>query len=1025
MSDDILQQLCSLQQQITDLRRQGKDARALPVAVRLNALVREHLGEEHPDYAASLNTLGSVYHAMGDHAAAEPLYRQALAAARRTLGEGHSDVAHNLSSLAALYTAMGNYAAAEPLYRQALEVRRAALGEEHPRFAAALNNLGKLYRAMGNYAAAEPLHRQALGIIRRELGEAHPYLAATLSSLAACCVLLGDYAAAEPLYRQALETRQRILGAAHADVATSAHNLAQLYRLMGSYAAAEPLYQQALAIRRQALGSGHPEVADTLEGIARLYLAIGDAAAAEAPLDQALRIRRAALGSEHPSAVASLCALAELRVRQGDLTAAEVFYRQALAARRHPTGDDVPPYGAAILEQLAWLRCAAGDYAAAEPLLHRALATWRAALGERHPKAAACIHALATYYHARAETSRAELLYRQALAVRQAVLGDEHAGVAETLTGLGALYAGDGRVPEALPHLLQAAAIDDRLLAQLPALRSVADRTDLAGGIEERTAVLLSLLRRYRGEISDAPCLALDLLLRRRPVILDALSSRSAGALVARYPTWASELTEHQSLAMRIARAISSGPGPNGLEAHRQLLSRWRLHKERLEQELADLVPDIEIERRLRGVNRASVARALPPDAALVRFVRTPLFDFGALPEREESWWLPPHYLALVLPAGKPGGARMVDLGDAEVIDAAVAAYLPAAAGTDAESRAAEAARGHALYAAVVAPLLDALGGARRLFVVPDGELARVPLAVLPTAPGRRLIDDYLISDLSSAADLLRPAALPSDDRREALVAADPDFDLAAAESPDALPAGERDSEVLPFEALPAGRSEGEAVAALLQTRPWLGPEVLKQRLKQACATARVLHLSTQGFFIPSAETGDEPLVSLPDWIPTRPRLGDAAPALRSGLALAGANTWLRKGALPPEAEDGILTAEEIAALDLLGVELAVISGCDAAHSGERSGEALQSLRGAFTLAGARTLLLGLWVPPVRPGRDLLLGFYRRVLAGVPCAEALREAQLAVREQEPLPAAWGAFICQGDPGPLRGAGDPR
>jgi hypothetical protein len=40
-------------------------------------------------------------------------------------------------------------------------------------------------------------------------------------------------------------------------------------------------------------------------------------------------------------------------------------------------------------------------------------------------------------------------------------------------------------------------------------------------------------------------------------------------------------------------------------------------------------------------------------------------------------------------------------------------------------------------------------------------------------------------------------------------------------------------------------------------------------------------------------------------------------PMLRSGLALAGANTWLEHKPLPPEAKDGNLTAEDVSAMDL------------------------------------------------------------------------------------------------------------
>ena len=93
------------------------------------------LGENHPDYAASLNNLAMLYQAMGDYAKAEPLFRQALEIRKKALGENHPDYATSLNNLAVLYQAMGDYAKAEPLYRQALEIQKQALGENHPDYA--------------------------------------------------------------------------------------------------------------------------------------------------------------------------------------------------------------------------------------------------------------------------------------------------------------------------------------------------------------------------------------------------------------------------------------------------------------------------------------------------------------------------------------------------------------------------------------------------------------------------------------------------------------------------------------------------------------------------------------------------------------------------------------------------------------------------------------------------------------------------------------------------------------------------
>jgi CHAT domain-containing protein len=77
-------------------------------------------------------------------------------------------------------------------------------------------------------------------------------------------------------------------------------------------------------------------------------------------------------------------------------------------------------------------------------------------------------------------------------------------------------------------------------------------------------------------------------------------------------------------------------------------------------------------------------------------------------------------------------------------------------------------------------------------------------------------------------------------------------------------------------------------------------------------------------------------------------------------------------------------------------------------------------LRRAFAQAGARALVMSLWRVPDEQTEELMVDFYRRVLAGEPRAEALRQAQLALKARHRHPFFWGAFLCQGDPGPLTG-----
>src|SRR5262249_17314833 len=139
----------------------------------------------------------------------------------------------------------------------------------------------------------------------------------------------------------------------------------------------------------------------------------------------------------------------------------------------------------------------------------------------------------------------------------------------------------------------------------------------------------------------------------------------------------------------------------------------------------------------------------------------------------------------------------------------------------------------------------------------------------------------------------------------------------------------------------------------------------------------------------------------------------------RSGLALAGANTWLKGGKPPETAEDGLLTAEDVTGLDLLATEMVVLSACETGLGQVHVGEGVFGLRRAFVLAGAKTLVMSLWKVRDQQTQELMVDFYQRILKGEPRAEALRQAQLALKAQHPDPLYWGAFICQGDPGPLK------
>lgn len=185
----------------------------------------------------------------------------------------------------------------------------------------------------------------------------------------------------------------------------------------------------------------------------------------------------------------------------------------------------------------------------------------------------------------------------------------------------------------------------------------------------------------------------------------------------------------------------------------------------------------------------------------------------------------------------------------------------------------------------------------------------------------------------------------------------------------------------------------------------------------------RVLHLATHGFFLGehcrSSLDSSRGIAKLArDDDETPPPVGGENPLLLSGLALAGAN---HREAAGPDEEDGILTAEEIAELDLSGVEWAVLSACDTGLGEIRSGEGVFGLRRAFQVAGVRTLIMSLWAVEDESARAWMRALYEaRLVKRMGAAEAVREASLTglrerrERGESTHPFYWAGFVAAGD-----------
>jgi CHAT domain-containing protein len=202
------------------------------------------------------------------------------------------------------------------------------------------------------------------------------------------------------------------------------------------------------------------------------------------------------------------------------------------------------------------------------------------------------------------------------------------------------------------------------------------------------------------------------------------------------------------------------------------------------------------------------------------------------------------------------------------------------------------------------------------------------------------------------------------------------------------------------------------------------GPEATEAAFKREAPGRRMLHLATHGFFLGGCSGGGASTRGIGGVAPSGPEettgdlddFGVENPLLLSGLALAGAN---RRSEVT-EGEDGVLTAEEIASLDLTGVDVAVLSACDTGVGEIRAGEGVFGLRRAMQIAGVRSQILSLWSVDDDSTQLWMEALYRGLLEeGLDAAGATRAAGKAVLESRrdsgdnTHPFYWAAFVANG------------
>jgi CHAT domain-containing protein/Tfp pilus assembly protein PilF len=272
----------------------------------------------------------------------------------------------------------------------------------------------------------------------------------------------------------------------------------------------------------------------------------------------------------------------------------------------------------------------------------------------------------------------------------------------------------------------------------------------------------------------------------------------------------------------------------------------------------------------------------------------------------------------------------------------------------------------HEMYHSLWLPLLEGLHGVNRVFLVPDGELHRVPMAALVSelpAPGtgngssggqrtRFLLDEYELVYLPSISFLPRP-------------------DSARTFGPD-------DTRVLAVAgAAPGVEDEVRAIGEVWgsdRVQVLSGQEASESEILSSSGDVQILHLASHA-------------------------VADDRDPLASHLQLS-----------PDSDSDGLFHPVEIAGMPA-GLRLVVLSACETQAGKAFSGEGLMGLSRAFLGTGAQTVIASQWLVGSEASR-LMEAFHRHLASGASGPAALRAAQLATRARSETshPFFWAGFV---------------
>ncbi len=299
------------------------------------------------------------------------------------------------------------------------------------------------------------------------------------------------------------------------------------------------------------------------------------------------------------------------------------------------------------------------------------------------------------------------------------------------------------------------------------------------------------------------------------------------------------------------------------------------------------------------------------------------------------------------------------------------------------------------------------VGDNSTVYLSTDGVYAKINVEAIPTPDGQYIIDKNKIILVSNTKDILKHKkerknnTLPT----TALLIANPNYyeanstnnpdhqNLDFSQSHSQLPGAEE--EVLSIEKTLKNKN--------IRTSTYIFNDATEELFRTAVKGKQIVHIATHGFFIDKKEASD--LLSL-----DKNRALDN-PLLQSGFLLKyGGDLADSLDFRQYNKYSGIVTANEIMAMDFESTQIVVMSACETGLGKNENGQGVQGLQSAFLTAGAKTLIMSIFKVEDAVTKLLMETFDKEYLISNDKQDALLKAKKIIKEKYKEPIYWASFI---------------